>query len=87
MKALEEYIKERNIGEDSLEADSIREGYQLAISNDREYASRELTWQDVATIVRIADDIVTNFVENHDILTSEESYYRMVLELFNKQRN
>ena len=46
-----------------------------------------LTWQDIKTIVEIADSLVTEDPNDHPAwLETEEGYYEAVLEEFNKTR-
>ena len=58
------------------------EGYEQA---EKDLA---LTWQDIKTIVEIADGLVEKDVNGQlpDVCETEEGYYKAILDAFNKTR-
>ena len=54
----------------------FKKGYELA---EKDLA---LTWQDIKTIVELADDLV----QDDSVTETEEEYYKAVLDAFNKTR-
>lgn len=60
----------------------FKKDYELA---EKDYA---LTWQDIKTIVEIADKLVEKDVNGQlpEVCETEEGYYKAILEEFNKTR-